>query len=87
LFYLFPVYVHYDVKFFETIKNSFLIMLINPISNLIMISGVVAIYFIVITIPGIGFFFGGSMTAMIIMAACYASFSKIEQKKQVTQST
>jgi uncharacterized membrane protein YesL len=87
VFYLFPVYVHYDIRFFEMIKNSFLIMLINPLSNLVMISGVVAVYFIGKTIPGIVFFFGGSMTAMIIMAACYATFNKIEQKKQITQST
>ncbi|MBY0095968.1 YesL family protein [Mesobacillus maritimus] len=87
LLYLFPVYVHYDVKFFEMIKNSFLIMLINPLSNLVMISGIVAVYFIVITIPGIGFFFGGSITSMIIMATCYAAFTKIEQKKQITETT
>ncbi|WP_404332903.1 YesL family protein [Mesobacillus maritimus] len=86
LFYLFPVYVHYNVKFFAIFKNSFLIMLINPLANLVMISGIVAVYFVVKTFPGIGFFFGGSITSMIIMAACYVSFNRVDQKKQTSES-
>lgn len=87
MFYLFPMYVHYDLKFIDIFKNSFLIMLINPISNLVIITGIVAIYFVMKFIPGLAFFFGGSVTAMIIMAACYVAFNRIDQKKQLAKTT
>lgn len=83
LLYLFPVYVHYELKPIQLIKNSFLIMLIHPIENIVMISGIVAAVLVVKFIPGLGFFFGGSITAAIMMAAGYLAFKKMEKKKQV----
>ncbi|WNS79001.1 YesL family protein [Domibacillus sp. DTU_2020_1001157_1_SI_ALB_TIR_016] len=82
MFYLFPVYVHYELKLAQIIKNSFLMMLINPLENLTMIAGIVAVFFVVKVIPGLGFFFGGSLTAAIIMAACYPVFEKMEKKRR-----
>lgn len=82
MFYLLPVYVHYELKLRQIIKNSFLLMIINPIENLVMISGVVAAYFVVRYVPGLGFFFGGSLTAGIIMGTCYLVFNKVDKKKQ-----
>lgn len=79
--YLFPVYVHYNVRFIQMFKNAFLIMLINPFNNLFMLLGIVASFFVIKFLPGIVFFFGGSMIAGIIMANCYAAFKKIESKK------
>jgi uncharacterized membrane protein YesL len=84
MFYLLPVYVHYELKLRQIIKNSFLLMIINPIENLVMISGVVAAYFVVRYVPGLGFFFGGSLTAGIIMGTCYLVFNKMDKKKQQT---
>jgi uncharacterized membrane protein YesL len=82
MFYLFPVYVHYELKLIHIIKNSFLIMIIHPLENLVMIAGIVALFFVVKFIPGLGFFFFGSLSAAIIMASCYLAFSKVEKKKQ-----
>lgn len=84
MFYLFPVYVHYELKLIQIIKNSFLMMLINPIENLVMIAGIVAVFFVVKFIPGLGFFFGGSLSAAIIMASGYLAFNKVDKKKQLT---
>lgn len=86
MLYLFPVYVHYELKFIDIFKNSLLIMLINPISNLVIISGVITIYLVMKFIPGLAFFFGGSVTAMIIMAACNVAFNRVEQKKHITKT-
>jgi uncharacterized membrane protein YesL len=47
MFYLFPVYVHYELKLIQMIKNSFFIMLINPLENLVMITGLAAVFFVV----------------------------------------
>jgi uncharacterized membrane protein YesL len=84
MFYLFPVYVHYELKLIQTIKNSFLIMLINPLENLVIIVGIGAMFFVVKFIPGLGFFFGGSLSAAIIMASSYLAFNKVDKKKQMT---
>jgi uncharacterized membrane protein YesL len=79
--YLFPVYVHYDLKLLQLIKNSFFMILINPISTLVIIISGVTIFFVLKFIPGLGFFFGGSLTAASIMAASYTAFKKIDQKR------
>jgi uncharacterized membrane protein YesL len=83
-FYLFPIYVHYELKLIQMIKNSFFIMLINPLENLVMITGLAAVFFVVKYIPGLGFFFGGSLSAAIIMASGYLAFNKVDKKKQRT---
>lgn len=82
MFYLFPVYVHYDLKLMQIIKNSFLMMLIHPIENLVIISGIAAVFFVVKFVPGLGFFFAGSISAAIMMAACFLVFNKMDKKKQ-----
>jgi uncharacterized membrane protein YesL len=84
--YIFPVYVHYNVKFIQLFKNAFYLMLINPISNFIMLSGVAATIFVMSVIPGLFIFFGGSITAGIITASCYLAFQKIEKKQKEAQS-
>lgn len=87
MFYLIPVFVHYELKLIQIIKNSFLIMMISPIENLVMIAGMVAMYFVVKFIPGIGFFFGGSLSAAIIMASCYLAFNKSDKKKKRSEES
>ncbi|MCH1624613.1 YesL family protein [Fredinandcohnia quinoae] len=82
IFYLFPVYVHYELKLFQMIKNSFFMMLIHPIENLVMISGLAAMFFVVKFIPGLGFFFGGSLSAAIIMATGFLAFNKIDKRQK-----
>jgi uncharacterized membrane protein YesL len=84
MFYLFPVYVHYELKLIQMIKNSFFMMLINPLENLVMIAGIASLIFVVKFIPGLGFFFGGSLSAAIIMASGYLAFNKVDKKKQMT---
>lgn len=84
MLYLFPVYVHYELKLSQMIKNSFLMMLINPFENLVMMAGIVSIFFVVKFLPGLGFFFGGSLSAAVIMSACFIVFKKMDKKKQLT---
>lgn len=85
ILYLFPVYVHFELKWFQMVKNSFLMMLISPIENIVMIAGVVAVLFVVKLIPALGFFFGGSLTAAIIMSVAYLVFGKMDRKRRVTE--
>ncbi|THE12499.1 DUF624 domain-containing protein [Bacillus timonensis] len=82
LLYVFPVFVHYELKIVHIIKNAFLLMLINPLENLVMIVSLVTVFFVVKYIPGLGFFFGGSLTAAIIMSVCIRAFKKMEKKQE-----
>lgn len=80
--YVFPVYVHYELKLIHIFKNSFLMMVINPLENLVMIISLITVFFVSKYIPGLGFFFGGSLSATIIMAACYRAIQKTENKRR-----
>ncbi|MBT2678756.1 YesL family protein [Bacillus sp. ISL-35] len=85
ILYLFPVYVHFELKWFQMVKNSFLMMLISPIENIVMIAGIVAVLFVVKFIPALGIFFGGSLIAAIIMSATYLVFGKMERKRSLSE--
>jgi uncharacterized membrane protein YesL len=85
ILYLFPVYVHFELKWFQAVKNAFLMMLISPIENIVMIAGIIAVLFVVKFIPALGFFFGGSLIAAIIMSAAYLVFGKMDRKRRVAE--
>lgn len=85
ILYLFPVYVHFELKWFQIVKNSFLMMLISPIENIVMIAGIAAVLFVIRFIPVLGFFFGGSLIAAIIMSAAYLVFGKMDRKRSISE--
>lgn len=85
--YIFPVYVHYNVTFVQLFKNAFFIMMVNPVSNIMILIGFIAATFVMKFIPGLLFFFGGSISAGIIMASCYLAFQKIETKQKKEAQT
>jgi uncharacterized membrane protein YesL len=82
ILYIFPVYVHYNVTYIQLFKNSFFIMMVNPLSSIMMLIGFVALFFVMKFLPALLFFFGGSLSAGIIMSSCYLAFQKIEKKLQ-----
>lgn len=86
LLYIFPVYVHYNVTFFQLFKNAFFIMMVNPLSSVMMLIGFVALFFVMKFLPALLFFFGGSLSAGIIMSSCYLAFQKIEKKLQKAEA-
>ncbi|SEN84882.1 Uncharacterized membrane protein YesL [Mesobacillus persicus] len=81
LLYAFPSFVHYNVSLFNVLKNAFLIMLINPVYNVIMLLGLALIYLMANILPPFSIFFGGSAIAFVIMWSCYQSFLTIDRKK------
>jgi len=80
LFYIFPAFVHYDIKVQYVMKNSFLIMLINPISSLLIILCLVPLFFIMKIFPALAFIFGGSSYAYITMWISLHAFNKANKK-------
>lgn len=81
LFYLFPAFVHYDLKLFPLMKNAFLIMLIHPLHSLLMLVCLVSIYLMMSLAPALYFIFGASTYAFITMWLSYHAFQRVERKK------
>ncbi|MDQ0231362.1 YesL family protein [Metabacillus malikii] len=81
--YLFPILVHYNTKVMQALKNSLYIMILSPISTMTMIIGLLAIYMLMTTIPGLIPFFLLSSCAMIVMWSSLLAFGKIERKQNV----
>lgn len=77
LFYLFPVFVHFDIKIGQVIKNAFLIMLVNPLNTLLTFICLGSLAVIMQTVPALAVIFGGSSFAYIIMWLALRSFNRM----------
>jgi uncharacterized membrane protein YesL len=77
--YVFPTFVHYDLKVYQVLKTSFYIMLFNPISTALMAIGSAAIYLLLTTVPGLIPLFSGSVLAVVFMWSSFFAFSRVER--------
>ncbi|MBD8071042.1 YesL family protein [Bacillus sp. PS06] len=80
--YVFPILVHFDINIRQVLKNSFLVMALNPLLTIMMSVSILAYFFILFKIPGLTLFFTGSVTAYIIMWFANHAFQKVQQKQQ-----
>lgn len=87
LFYLFPTFVHYDIKVGQVIKNASLIMLISPINTFLIFLCLVPVFFIMKTFPALAFIFGGSSYAFITMLISLQVFNKAKIKNSNSAGT
>lgn len=84
LFYIFPTFVHYELKVEQVIKNATLIMLINPIHTLLIFLCLVPLFFIMKTLPALLFICGGSSYAFITMWISLQAFNKAQTKNDTS---
>ncbi|WP_411748251.1 YesL family protein [Psychrobacillus psychrotolerans] len=82
LFYLFPSFVHFNLKLGQVIKNSFFIMLINPITTLLIFLCLLPFFYLISLLPAIGIIFGGSVYAFISMRFSLHAFQKVSDKQE-----
>ncbi|MGI2329230.1 YesL family protein [Planococcus sp. YIM B11945] len=82
LFYLFPSFVHYDVNVRSVIKNSFLLMLINPLNNLLILLTLVPLYYFMSLVPPLVVIFGGSVYAFLTMRFALHAFNKASSQTE-----
>lgn len=80
LFYIFPVYVHYDLKFFQNIKYALIIGMSNPFHTLSMILCFVFMYFVIEVAPAALLFLSVAPLSMMMMLIAYRIFMRIEHK-------
>lgn len=83
LFYLIPIFVHYEMKLTDVIKNSFFVMIMNPLSTLYMLIGSFGICFVLSYVPPICILFSGNLLAMLFMKPACNAFNKIQRKHEV----
>ncbi|SHM94136.1 YesL family protein [Gracilibacillus kekensis] len=79
--YIFPVYVYFEMKFFQIIKSAFFIMILNPMPTLIMCLGSFGIIFILWQFQGLALFFSLSLLAVALMMPAIKAFDKVQKKK------
>lgn len=83
--FFFPVFVHFDLKFFHYIKQSFLIAITSPI-EVVAIGAVVGVtYFLISIFPGAIPLFLGSVIAYLTTLISLRAFRRIERKKFARQ--
>lgn len=80
VFYLFPAFVHYDLRNFSLMKNAFLIMLIHPLHSLLMILCLASLLVIMRVLPALAFIFGASSFAFITMWLSLHAFNRMQKK-------
>jgi uncharacterized membrane protein YesL len=83
LFYIIPIFVHYDMKLSQVIKNSFFVMIMNPLSTFYMLIGSFGICFVLSYAPPICLLYSGNLLALFIMKPATTAFEKINQKSKL----
>lgn len=81
--YFFPIFVHFNLKAYHYFKWPFVIGVIHPILTICLAVFVLVVIYLTYTlIPALLIFFGGSITAYILMWGVSKTFPKYEQKTQ-----
>lgn len=83
LLFIFPIFVHFELKFKQYITWPLIIGVIHPIVTIGMIIGtIVAFYVLFKMLPALALFFGGSVMAFILMWGSTQTFAKFESAKE-----
>ncbi|WP_113930595.1 YesL family protein [Bacillus sp. P14.5] len=78
MFYIFPLYVHFQMPLIHYIKNSLLMAVSSPVSTFLLIVSCSANYYILSAFPGLGIIFLGSTTAYILTFVIHRRLHRIE---------
>lgn len=77
LLYIFPVYVHYEMKLFNYMKYAVAFAFLHPMNFLAMFITVLSTYYFFAYFQALIFFFGVSFLAQLNMWLAYQSFKRI----------
>ncbi|MFC4403464.1 YesL family protein [Gracilibacillus xinjiangensis] len=87
LIYIFPMYVHYENKLFVYLKNAILIAVYSPIRTIYLIAACLTLYYLYFVLPVFIFFFGASLTSLVIMWITYRTFLRLELRQEKLQES
>ncbi|WP_223591789.1 YesL family protein [Neobacillus bataviensis] len=77
--YFFPIYVHFQFRFFDYFKYSFLYSVASPLKTAGIFIITYAIYFLLMKVPALFLFFSGSIIGYIWMWYIYRTITKSHQ--------
>lgn len=80
LFYVFPTFVHFDLKITGIIKTAFLVIFAKPLSTLVILICLAAMLVLMKLLPALAFIFGGSSIAYMLMWQSLFVFAKVTSK-------
>ncbi|MBM7094974.1 DUF624 domain-containing protein [Bacillus sp. H-16] len=78
LLYIFPIFVHFNFKFWEYPKRALILAIARPFQTIFMITGLAVVLFLYINFMVLIFIFGMSMIAFVIMKSASLSFPRKE---------
>ncbi|GAA0430439.1 MAG: YesL family protein [Bacillota bacterium] len=81
LLYFYPVFVRYNLKFHQYIKQSFLIALARPLETIAMIISIILLLYVFYFLPILLVFAGSSIIATPIMWFAHQACLQIENKQ------
>lgn len=81
LLYVFPVFVHYDIKLIDVLKNSFFIMIMRPLTTIMMVVATFLVYRLMFSIPGLIPIISVSIWAYVLMWSSRLVFVKLQQQQ------
>ncbi|MEH7546704.1 MULTISPECIES: YesL family protein [Bacillaceae] len=82
LLYLFPVYVHFELKFFQYFKYAFYIGTLNIHITILMVAVLLLLSFPLSFFPGFIPFFSVSLMSIVMMFGATMAFKRIEKKQK-----
>ena len=85
LLYAFPVYVQYKLTLKQYFKNCLLIVLSNPLFSILMVLGFYFPYFLMMKVPGLLPFFGGSLISLVLMIISNRMFEKLKKNRELLE--
>ncbi|WP_208589705.1 YesL family protein [Gracilibacillus suaedae] len=81
--YVFPTYIHYDVRLIESLIFSFIIALSAPMQTFLIMINLIGFLIITLYLPGVFFLFVGSASSLIIMWFAYRAMIQIKNRKEL----
>jgi uncharacterized membrane protein YesL len=82
--YLFPTFVHYELKTLQYLKYAIILGLSHIISTIIMVMTVIAACFALLEFPSALPFFSVSIVGLVIMRIAYGRFTKTHKQQMAT---
>ncbi|WP_018930622.1 YesL family protein [Gracilibacillus lacisalsi] len=82
LFFVFPVYVHYDIKLMECFKYAFIIGASYPLRTIYILFVGFVVWYLTASFPIILLFFSGSVMSLVVMRFAYVAFKKTEERNR-----
>lgn len=79
--YIFPFYVHFDIKLKDVIKNSLFLIFSSPFYSIMLLISSGVLFLILYIFPGFTLFIGGSLYACYLMFVTKLNFERLLNKK------